>query len=96
MNVQSASSLLWRTILGLFCALDYFLFSTGNPSATFAVFGGWFEILFFIFGTVTVAYGVSAARRPDQRPYFFTYISVLVLLVMGLQLLSDRVSLAPF
>ena len=35
---------LWHTLGGGLLIFDYFLFVTGNPSITYSLLGGWFEI----------------------------------------------------
>lgn len=93
MKIQVWTAFLWRTILGIVAILDYFLFTTGNFSLTFSLFGGWFLVTLLFVAGMTVAYGANAIRKADQRPYFLAYVVVLLISSVVLFSLSDRARL---
>ena len=57
----------WRTAVTVLIVVDYFLFSTGNPSLTYSVLGGWFIVPIAVAFIVTVSYGFRAYSQPKNR-----------------------------
>lgn len=69
--------------------LDYFLFSTGNPSATYSALGGWFEVVLAGAIAVTALYGFAALRNQRTRKLFLSHIGVVLLFCIVLFIISD-------
>lgn|SRR2546426_264384 len=68
MNALTKRSFLWPTVASCLLILDYALFTTGNPSLTYSVLGGWFLIPLLAVVVITASYSYSTvARRQDKR-----------------------------
>lgn len=67
------TKIFWSTAISCIFLLDYFLFSTGNPSLSYSVFAGWFEIGLIAVIAITVWCGYYALKT-SNRKYFVFYI----------------------
>lgn len=76
---------------GLSCllVLDYFLFSTGNPSLTYSLLGGWFEVTLIGFVTLTAVFCVLLYRHRVARQMLLWHIGVVCLLCVMLFMVSN-------
>lgn len=68
MNAPAKANLFWPTIASCVLILDYALFTTGNPSFTYSVLGGWFLIPLIAAVLVTIfhAYNVGRASGANR------------------------------
>lgn len=57
----------WRTAVSVLIIVDYFLFSTGNPSLTYSLLGGWFIVPLVVAVIVTASYGFNAYKQQENR-----------------------------
>ena len=66
---------------GIACLLvfDYFLFSTGNPSATYSLLGGWFEVTLTGVIVVPAIYGFRVLGDIKTRRLFIYHVAVICL-----------------
>lgn len=80
---------LWRTGLTVLVVFDYFLFTTGYPSITYSLLGGWYVVPLLIASVIAISYAVAAIRGADSRRTFGVYIVVIVAVVGLLLSLSD-------
>ena len=80
---------LWRTTAIGLLVFDYFLFSTGNPSVTYSILGGWFWVTLQVAMTV-MAYCVYECiiGRVSKRLYLF-HLLFLVTLCLALFVVAD-------
>lgn len=78
---------LWHTLGGGLLIFDYFLFVTGNPSITYSLLGGWFEIPLFFAVVVTSFYAYGIARGTVSKRHFALH--VLVVGIFSLVLLLE-------
>lgn len=68
----------WRTGLAIALLLDYFLFSTGNPSVTYCLLGGWFEIVLGALLVLTIEYTFKALKGREPKQHFFAFLGAVV------------------
>lgn len=68
---------------------DYFLFSTGNPSATYSLLGGWFEVTLIGVVAVFSIYGFAVLADATARWLFFCHFALICLLGAVLFGISD-------
>jgi len=66
---------------GISCLLvfDYFLFSTGNPSATYSLLGGWFEVTLIGVVVVPAIYGFAVLDDMKTRKLFIYHVTLICL-----------------
>ncbi len=76
--------LLWRTSASCLLIFDYFLFSTGNPSVTYSILGGWFWITLIAIVMIIASYVPSSFRGKEARPFFVLLFVVGVFSVLFL------------
>ena len=77
-----------RTLLGVAIMLDYFLFTTGNPSLTYSLLGGWFEIPLVILIVLCVTYAITVLKKKQQNSLLGLYFGVLVIVSVALVAMS--------
>ena len=70
-------SLLWPTVASCALILDYVLFTTGNPSFTYSVLGGWFLIPLVGAVLVTVFYAYKVGRESDGRRSLILHLTIV-------------------
>ncbi len=74
-----SKAFVWRTVAVCLLVFDYFLFVTGNPSITYSVLGGWFEITMVSAVTIIALYAYHVLKeRTAKRPF------VIHVLIVGL------------
>lgn len=74
MSLSASKRFLWRTAASCFLIFDYFLFTTGNPSITYSIFGGWFEVTLIAAVVVTVSYGYEVVGAGETKRRFVLYL----------------------
>jgi hypothetical protein len=79
---------LWRTVLTALVAIDYFLFTTGYPSLTYSLLGGWFIVPLLVATAIGVSYGIASIRSAEGRRAFGVYAIVTVVVIGVLLSLS--------
>jgi hypothetical protein len=67
---------------------DYFLFVTGNPSITYSLFGGWFEVPLFLLMLVTFRYAYGVQRGQVKKWHFALHVFALGAVSLALLLAS--------
>lgn len=67
----------WRTVVTVLIIVDYFLFSTGNPSLTYSALGGWFIVPLAVVVVVTVSYGFRAYKQPKDRSLCALHLAIV-------------------
>lgn len=80
---------LWCTGISCISILDYFLFSTGNPSLSYSIFAGWFEIDLVAVIAATVLYGYGALKT-NKRKSFVLYLLGIVSFSIILLIISPQ------
>jgi len=68
----------WRTTVVILIIVDYFLFSTGNPSLTYSILGGWFIVPLVVAIIITASYGFRSYKRQENRQLFVLHLLGLV------------------
>jgi hypothetical protein len=82
-------TLVWRTAAVCLLVFDYFLFVTGNPSITYSLLGGWFEITMVSAGTIVAFYAYHVLKdRTAKRP-FVIHVLIVGLLSVALLMASS-------
>lgn len=61
---------LWRAITTCLLILDYWLFSTGNPSVSYSILGGWFWITLFAIAMIVSSYAPPSFRGKEAQPFY--------------------------
>jgi hypothetical protein len=74
MSLSASKTFLWRTAASCLLIFDYFLFTTGNPSITYSIFGGWFEVTLIAAVVVTVSYGYEVVGAGETKRRFVLYL----------------------
>lgn len=74
-NAQSdgskiAKGFLWRTGVSCLLIFDIFLFSTGNPSLSYSVLGGFFWIVLLATAMVVSSYVPATFKGREARPFY--------------------------
>jgi hypothetical protein len=90
MNTKQIVAFGWRTASSVLLIVDYFLFSTGNPSLTYSVMGGWFIAPLFAAAIIFAEYGSRAYEGKKERRLFFLYFVVVVATSVTLLLFSGE------
>lgn len=86
--MKISKGFLWHTIVSCLLIFDYFLFSTGNPSITYSILGGWFWLT-LIAAVMMVASYVPASFTGRQAKPFFVLLSVVGVLSVSLFVASS-------
>lgn len=75
---------LFTKCTGITCLLvfDYFLFSTGNPSVTFSLLGGWFELTLIGIIVVPSIYGFAVLGDEKTRKFFIYHVALICLFAL--------------
>lgn len=82
MGLKISKGFLWRTAASCLLVFDYFLFTTGNPSVTYSVFGGWFWITLIAAVMIVASYVPESFKGEEAKPFFVLLSIVGVLSVM--------------
>ena len=67
---------LWRALLSCLLIFDYFLSTTGNPSITYSVLGGWFWSTLIAAVMIVASYVPASFKGREAKP-FFVLLSVV-------------------
>lgn len=62
---------LWRAITTCLLILDYWLFSTGNPSVSYSILSGWFWITLFAVAMIVSSYTPPSFREKQAQPFYW-------------------------
>ncbi len=89
-NRKQITAFGWRTVASVLLIVDYFLFSTGNPSLTYSVLGGWFIIPLFATAIIFAEYGSRAYGTKENRRLFLSYFIVVAATSVTLLLFSGE------
>lgn len=81
MSPKISKGFLWRTAVSCLLIFDYFLFTTGNPSITYSVLGGWFWITLIAAVMIVSSYVPPSFSGNEARPFFILLLIVGVLSV---------------
>jgi len=68
----------WRTGVVVLIIVDYFLYSTGNPSLTYSVLGGWFIVPLVGAALVTIVYAFGAYKSQKDRGLWVLHLAIVV------------------
>ena len=79
---------LWRTAVSCLLLFDYFLFATGNPSITYSILGGWFEVTLVAAAVVAVSYGYEVSKGREAKQRFVLYLIAVGLFSLVLLMTS--------
>lgn len=88
MNTPAKTSLLWPTVTGCALILDYALFTTGNPSFTYSVLGGWFLIPLVAAVLVSVLYAYKVGRESNGKRSLILHLSLVGIFSITLFVMS--------
>jgi hypothetical protein len=83
----------WRTAVTGLLMLDFFLFTTGNPSLTYSFFGGWFEVTLIAATIITIFYGYDVLQGKKSKRAFALHLLVIGLFSIALLVLSEQARL---
>ena len=81
-SLRISRGFLWRTSASCLLIFDYFLFSTGNPSITYSILGGWFWITLIAAVMIIASYVPSSFRGKEARPFLVLLFIVGVFSVL--------------
>ena len=73
------SGFIWRTVLTVLIAVDYFLFVTGNPSVTYSLLGGWFIAPLLLGLIIGVSYAIAQWRAVPGRRFVLAYVFIVAI-----------------
>ncbi|MFZ5595331.1 MAG: hypothetical protein ACOY4D_13970 [Pseudomonadota bacterium] len=79
MSMKISKGFLWRTAVSCLLIFDYFLFTTGNPSITYSILGGWFWVA-LVAAVMIVASYVPSSFKGREAKSFFVLLSVVGIL----------------
>lgn len=88
--MEKAVAFGWRTAMSVLLIVDYFLFSTGNPSVTYSVLGGWFIVPLVVAVIVTALYGLRAYEAKSDRRVFLLHCLIIAVVSVVLLSLSEE------
>jgi hypothetical protein len=74
---SSKTILLWCTFGTCALILDYALFTTGNPSVTYSVLGGWFLIPLAAAVLVSMFYAYRAGQQPEGKRGLLLHLMIV-------------------
>lgn len=74
----------WRTVSSVLLLVDYFLFSTGNPSLTYNILGGWFIIPLAGAAVISISYWRLVHRKKENRRLFVSHLITIVAVSIAL------------
>lgn len=84
MNTPARTNPLWPTVASCALILDYVLFTTGNPSITYSVLGGWFLIPLIAAVLVSVFYAFRVGRESNGRRSLILHLAIVGALSIAL------------
>lgn len=90
MNLKIGWTCFWRTAVSCLLVLDFFLFTTGNPSVTYSFVGGWFELVLIAAVIITVSYGYEVLKGSEAKSHFILHLLVIGLFSIALLILSQQ------
>lgn len=70
MSPKISKGFLWRTVASCLLIFDYFLFTTGNPSITYTILGGWFWISLIAAVMIVASYVPVSFKGREAKPFF--------------------------
>lgn len=70
MGLKISKGFLWRTSVSCLLIFDYFLSTTGNPSITYSVLGGWFWITLIAAVMIVASYVPASFKGREAKPFF--------------------------
>lgn len=90
MNLNNIKAFYAHTLMSCLLILDFFLFTTGNPSATYIIIGGWFLIPLALVAISTASYGYAVAIGTKSKAPFVLHLLVVGMLSFLLLVLSGH------
>lgn len=73
MSSKTSNKFPWRIAASCLLIFDYFLFTTGNPSITYSIFGGWFWVT--LLGALMII-ASSVPREGERRAPFILHLFI--------------------
>lgn len=70
MSPKISKGFLWRTAASCLLILDFFLSTTGNPSITNSLLGGWFWITLIAAVMIVASYVPASFKGKEAKPFF--------------------------
>jgi hypothetical protein len=70
MSPKISKGFLWRAVASCLLIFDFFLSSTGNPSITYSLLGGWFWITLIAAVMIIASYVPATFKGKEARPFF--------------------------
>lgn len=90
MNTPISTGAVLRPLFAVALLVDFFFYSTGNPSIAYSILQGWFLVEVFAFFGLS-AYALSRLRKGKaERSPFVAFICSVVVATALLLLASDR------
>jgi len=80
MSTGGRKRFLWRVLVSCFLVFDFFLFTTGNPSITYSIFGGWLWIP--LIATVMIVASSAPGEGEKWSPFILHLFIVGILSVV--------------
>jgi hypothetical protein len=74
MSMTMNRAFVWRTASVCLLIFDYFLFVTGNPSITYSVLGGWFEIPLVTAVIIVTFYAYHLLKERREKRLLVTHV----------------------
>lgn len=70
MSMNTSRGFLWRTLVSCLLIFDYFLFTTGNPSITYSILGGWFWLTLITVVMVVTSCVPASFKGGETKPFY--------------------------